>query len=154
MLRYAHTNLVARDARALIAFYRDVLGCENIGQTRDLSGDWLDRLTNIPGAHIVGEHLALPGCDGKVTLEIFEYGKKERAARGIGTPGFGHIAFEVDDVARTLADVRTGGGGQLGELVKVDYPDGRRATFVYATDPEGNVVELQSWERQAAGADL
>ncbi len=152
MLRYAHTNLIARDARALIAFYRDVLGCAHVGQTRDLSGDWLDRLTNIPGARIVGEHLALPGCDGEITLEIFEYGEKEQAARGIATPGFGHIAFEVDDVAKTLADVRAGGGGQLGELVNVDYPDGRRATFVYATDPEGNVVELQSWQRQDAGA--
>jgi catechol 2,3-dioxygenase-like lactoylglutathione lyase family enzyme len=152
MLRYAHTNLIARDARALIAFYRDVLGCESIGQTRDLSGDWLDRLTGIPGAHIAGEHLALPGCGGKITLEIFEYGEEERASRGIGTPGFGHIAFEVDDVARKLADVRARGGGQISELVKVDYPDGRRGTFVYATDPEGNVVELQSWEKQAAGA--
>ena len=152
MLRYAHTNLIARDARALIAFYRDVLGCESIGQTRDLSGDWLDRLTGIPGAHIAGEHLALPGCEGKITLEIFEYGEEELASRGISTPGFGHIAFEVDDVARKLADVRARGGGQIGELVKVDYPDGRRGTFVYATDPEGNVVELQSWEKQAVGA--
>lgn len=149
MLRYAHTNLIARDARALVDFYKSVLGCESVGQTRDLSGDWLDRLTNIPGAHIVGEHLALPGCGGNITLEIFQYGKEGPAsAHGIDVPGFQHIAFEVDDVAETLAAVRARGGGQLGELVTADYPDGRRATFVYATDPEGNILELQSWKRE------
>jgi catechol 2,3-dioxygenase-like lactoylglutathione lyase family enzyme len=145
MLRYAHTNLVARDARALIDFYKAALGCESVGQKRDLSGDWLDRLTGIPGAHIVGEHLALPGCCD-VTLEIFQYGGAAAAAkRFVNAPGFQHIAFEVDDVEKALDRGCAFGGGQIGELVKVGYPDGRRATFVYATDPEGNIVELQSW---------
>lgn len=27
-----------------------------------------------------------------------------------------------------------------------DYPNNVVATFVYATDPEGNIVELQNWE--------
>lgn len=72
MIRYAHTNLIARDVPLLIAFYRDVLGCRSIDQTRDLSGEWVDRLTGLSGAHIFGEHLALPGYDaGGPTLEIF-----------------------------------------------------------------------------------
>ncbi len=143
---YVHTNLVARDARTLIDFYRDAFGCESVGETRDLSGDWLDRLTGIPGAHIVGEHLAQPGTGGKVTLEIFQYaGDPPESPRRLNAPGFGHIAFAVDDVAGTLAEVIARGGGQVGELVSVDYADGRRLTVVYATDPEGNVVELQSW---------
>ncbi len=146
MFRYAHTNLIARDVRALIDFYQTALGCERIGQTRDLSGEWLDRLTGISGAHIVGEHLALPGCDETCTLEVFQYDSDAPAAvRAINAPGFQHIAFEVDDVARALSDVIAHGGGQVGECVSVNYPDGRRATFVYATDPEGNIVELQSW---------
>jgi hypothetical protein len=33
----------------------------------------------------------------------------------------------------------------IGELVYADYEDGRKATFVYATDIEGNILELQSW---------
>ena len=34
---------------------------------------------------------------------------------------------------------------QVGELVKTAYEDGRNAVFVYAADPEGNIIELQSW---------
>jgi predicted enzyme related to lactoylglutathione lyase len=148
MTRYAHTNIVARDSARLIAFYKEAFGCLSIGETRDLSGDWLDRLTGVAGAHIVGEHLLLPGYgDTYPTLEIFSYAPAggARDAR-INAPGFAHIAFAVDDVEEALARVKALGGGQLGELVRAEYPDGRRATFVYATDPEGNIVELQSWK--------
>lgn len=36
----------------------------------------------------------------------------------------------------------------MGDLVIVPYPDDLEAVFVYAKDPEGNIIELQSW-RQA-----
>lgn len=32
-----------------------------------------------------------------------------------------------------------------GELVETIYEDGRKAVFVYAADPEGNIIEIQSW---------
>ena len=74
MFRYVHTNIIAKDAAKLIAFYTTALGCTRMGQTRDLRGPWLDGLTGLPGAHIVGEHLLLPGyTDDHPTLEIFSY---------------------------------------------------------------------------------
>lgn len=146
-MQYVHTNLIAKDADALIAFYKAVLGCESIGHQRDLQGEWLDRLTGITHAHLTGEHLALPGYEGHgPTLEIFHYDQSPEAApSGINSCGFSHIAFLVDDVRQTLQQVLAAGGGQVGELVETVYPDGKKATFVYATDPEGNIVELQSW---------
>ena len=72
MFRYVHTNIIAKDAARLIAFYKQTLHCKSIGQTRDLRGPWLDRLTGLPKAHITGEHLLLPGYDDShPTLEIF-----------------------------------------------------------------------------------
>lgn len=59
--------------------------------------------------------------------------------------GIAHLAFEVDDVETTLQRLLQKGGSQIGELVKTKYEDGRNAVFVYATDCEGNIVELQSW---------
>ncbi len=149
MIRYAHTNLIAHDSRKLIAFYKEVLGCRSIGQTRDLRGDWLERMTGVAGAHIVGEHLCLPGySDDHPTLEIFSYdemcGEQNHA---VNAYGFGHLAFEVDDVAAMLAQVLAAGGSQIGELIRADYPDGRQATMVYAADPEGNILELQNWRK-------
>jgi len=149
MIHYSHTNLIAKDVNKVIAFYRDVLGCRSIGQTRDLSGEWVDRLTGIPGAHIFGEHLALPGfTEGGPTLEIFGYDTViPHAAPGVNASGFTHLAFAVDNVAHMLQTVLHNGGGQIGELVENRYADGRTITVVYATDPEGNILELQSWRR-------
>jgi len=35
----------------------------------------------------------------------------------------------------------------VGEIVTLTTATGSRVTWVYVTDPEGNVVELQSWTR-------
>lgn len=147
MIRYAHTNLIARDWRKLSTFYQCALGCVPVGP-RDLSGEWLNRLTGLSGAHITGEHLLLPGYgEDHPTLELFSYDEMDALPGRINRTGFAHIAFEVDDVAETLARVLHEGGGQIGELVTADYPGGVTACFVYATDPEGNILELQSWTR-------
>ena len=147
MFRYAHTNIVAHDAARLIDFYRTALHCTSIGETRDLRADWLDQLTGLTDTHIVGEHLRLPGYGlDHPTLEIFSYdAAAPNTPHLINRPGLAHLAFEVDDVDQTLAAILDAGGGQIGETVRADYEDGRTATFVYATDPEGNIIELQSW---------
>ncbi len=146
MFRYVHTNIIAKDYRRLIDFYKDVFQCKSIGETRDLRGEWLDRLTGIPGAHIVGEHLCLPGYgEDHPTLEIFSYDTMENGRGGLNQCGIAHLAFEVDDVEKTLQLLLQRGGSQIGEVVKTKYEDGREAVFVYAADCEGNIVELQSW---------
>lgn len=146
MFRYAHTNLIAGDLRRLIDFYKTVFHCRSIGETRDLQGEWLDRLTGISGAHLVGEHLCLPGYgEDHPTLEIFSYDETLSSAPAVNRRGLGHLAFEVDDVETVLKQVLEHGGGQIGELIRTRYPDGREAVFVYAADPEGNILEIQSW---------
>lgn len=152
MIRFVHTNLIAKDVKKLVDFYKAVLGCQSIGETRDLSGQWLDGLTGIQGAHLFGEHLLLPGYgEHHPTLEIFSYDSVFGSASGlVNAAGFSHIAFEVDDVAETLARVQKSGGSAVGEIVSSAYADGRTIQVVYAKDPEGNVIELQSWSYDTA----
>jgi glyoxylase I family protein len=92
----------------------------------------------------------MPGYDtNHPTIEIFSYDQMEgKLTHRINTYGIAHLAFEVDNVAKTLEKVIAKGGGIIGELVHVDYEDGRKATFVYATDIEGNIIELQSWDQK------
>ncbi len=152
MFRYVHTNIVARDAAALIAFYKAAFRCKSIDETRDLKGEWLDRLTQVEGAHITGEHLLLPGYGGECpTLEIFSYNDSEDDSPArINRPGIAHLAFEVDDVEATLAEILAAGGSAYGEIATAAYPGNREARFVYARDPEGNILELQSWRERAS----
>jgi catechol 2,3-dioxygenase-like lactoylglutathione lyase family enzyme len=145
-MRYAHTNVVARDWRRLADFYVNVFRCSVAGSERDLSGDWLDSASGLSGARLRGVHLLLPGhgSDGP-TLEVFSYDDLvESQSPAANRVGFGHVAFAVEDVEETLAELVAAGGSRLGEIVTADTAAGR-LTFVYARDPEGNIVELQTW---------
>jgi catechol 2,3-dioxygenase-like lactoylglutathione lyase family enzyme len=148
VIRYAHTNLVARDWRALAAFYCDVFGCTPRPPERTIDAPWLARGTGVANARLRGIHLNLPGHgDRGPTLEIFEY--LEQLERPPGTlanrPGFTHIAFEVDDVAAARARVLAAGGSDVGEMVTAAVDGAGTITFTYVADPEGNIIELQTW---------
>jgi predicted enzyme related to lactoylglutathione lyase len=145
--RFGHVNLVAADWRSLADFYQRVFGCVFVPPERDLSGPVLEAGTGIPGATIRGAHLRLPGLGQEgPTLEIFQYGSgPERPVTAINRPGFGHIAFAVSDVAAAREAVLAEGGRVVGEVVTTGTSDGRRVTWTYMTDPEGNILELQAW---------
>ena len=147
MFRYVHTNIIARDSVRLIDFYKTAFQCKSIGEARDLRGDWLDKMTGISNAHIVGEHLLLPGYGvDHPTHEIFQYDEMGVSnTPQINRCGIAHLAFEVDNVEETLNRILVAGGGQIGEIVRAEYENGKKAIFVYAKDIEGNILELQSW---------
>ena len=145
--QFVHTNIVARDWKRLARFYEKVFQCKPVPPERKLSGLWLEKGTGIPGARIEGIHLRLPGLgDDGPTLEIFQYSQQEeRQETAINRPGFAHIAFSVDDVEVARQTVIRAGGGTIGEIVSVEIPDAGKIQFIYLTDPEGNIIELQHW---------
>ena len=149
LARLAHVNLIARDWRKLAAFYARVFGCVPVPPERELAGPWLDEATGLPGARLAGIHMRFPGqpADGP-TLEIFQYEQSVEAPLPVTNRlGFGHIAVAVPDVAAARDAVAAAGGGGIGALVSVEIPGAGHIQFVYATDPEGNILELQHWSR-------
>ena len=123
--RFGHVNVTGSDWRRLAAFYTDVFGCEFVPPERDIRSADLDAATGLSDAHLTGAHLRLPGHgDSGPTLEIFQYDALD-----------GHPGGRVDRP----------GGARFGEVVSMQTKDGRRITWVYVTDPEGNIVELQAW---------
>jgi catechol 2,3-dioxygenase-like lactoylglutathione lyase family enzyme len=147
-IKYVHTNLIAKDWRRLA--HGVVFGCEPVGPERNLSGEWIDTATGLRGVHIGGAHLRLPGYekDGP-TLEIFQY-QPERIRVGelaINQPGYGHLAFLVDSVAEVVAMVLAQGGSVVSEIVQREYAELGTLIFVYARDPEGNLIEIQHWRK-------
>jgi catechol 2,3-dioxygenase-like lactoylglutathione lyase family enzyme len=145
--RFGHVNVTARDWRRLAAFYTDVFGCEFVPPERDIRGPDLDAATGLHDAHLTGAHLRLPGHgETGPTLEIFEYDALDpHPGARVDRPGWGHVAFQVPDVAAAIEAVLAAGGGRLGATVTMQTKDGRHVTWVYVTDPEANLVELQAW---------
>ncbi len=148
-MKYVHTNIIARDWKRLSEFYITVFKCTPVPPERHLSGAWVDRLTALNGAGIDGVHLRLPGYDDGPTLEIFSYTPSNfrETPDGINRQGFGHIAFLVDSIEEVLNDLLKNGGSRLGEIVVTDYKELGTLTVVYASDPEGNYIEIQNWSK-------
>ena len=144
-MKYVHTNLIARDWRKLSEFYCKVFDCVQVPPERDLEGKWLDNATGIENVKIRGVHLRLPGYghDGP-TLEIFQYSDiKPWPEKSPDSQGFGHIAFSVDNVDETLNRILEAGGGSVGVVTEVKIEGVGTIKFVYARDPEGNIIEVQ-----------
>ncbi len=147
-IKYKHTNLIAKDWKRLSDFYQKVFKCVPVPPERDLSGGWLDKVTGIADAQISGMHYRLPGFDDNgPTLEIFQYSPmSEHPVVYPNTPGFSHIAFEVDDVSAVARAVFDHGGSTVGELTTKDVHGVGLLTVQYVADPEGNIIELQKLE--------
>ncbi|RKX85003.1 MAG: VOC family protein [Spirochaetes bacterium] len=94
-----------------------------------------------------GGHSAAP------TLEIFQYDSLKGGVLGAGgergrspaDPGFGHIAFTVDDVKAAVEAVFENGGSAVGERTVREIPGAGIIDFQYVRDPEGNIIEVQKW---------
>ncbi|MEA5444411.1 VOC family protein [Gammaproteobacteria bacterium AB-CW1] len=146
--RFAHVNIVARDWRRLADFYENVFGCLPVGPERDYQGRDLDAGTGLSGARLRGVHLKLPGFDGDAapTLEIFQYDPSgDDPPRSVNRIGFGHICFQVRDVAAARKSVLANGGSAVGKVVTLSPSPTASVTWCYVKDPEGNILELQRW---------
>ncbi|MEJ2724979.1 MAG: VOC family protein [Deltaproteobacteria bacterium] len=146
--RFSHVNIISKNWKNLAEFYIRVFDCKPKPPERNLSGEWVDELTDLSDAKIKGIHLLLPGYDTDgPTLEIFEYSENIRnAGKNINLEGFGHIAFAVDDVEQKLNLLLENGGSSVGKMIDAKIESVGKISVVYAKDPEGNIVEIQKWE--------
>jgi glyoxylase I family protein len=125
-LTFSHVALNCQDPAAMERFYTKHLGFR--------------RARVIP---LGGDQIVFLRC-GQVRLELFR--ASDGAARprpekdGPGTPGVRHLAFQVDDVDRVLADMGPEARVTLGPLTFDDFIPGWKTVWV--SDPEGNVVEI------------
>jgi len=146
-IKYRHLNIVASDWRKLATFYEKALGCEIVPPERDLSGPWIEQGVGVKGAKITGIHVRLPGHgDNGTTIEILQYAENlPKPSPKANREGFSHIAFEVDDVEAVMRKVLEHGGSKVGDIASGHVEGTGQVTLVYLADPEGNIVELQSW---------
>jgi glyoxylase I family protein len=146
---YLHTNLTVKDIEKMKAFYENVFGCVSVREIQQLTGKWIEGITSVKDGEIKYVHLRFPGHGSNgPELELIEYVNPTKEYEITpNTLGFGHISFSVENVHEALKQVVQAGGGSVGDVVTVEVPKRGLLTEVYATDPEGNVIELQSYAK-------
>lgn len=147
-MKYVHTNIISSNWKQLAQFYIQVFQCKIIPPVRSQEGRWLEKGTGVIGAKLEGVHLKLPGYgENGPTLEIYQYAEMvKNVPIAPNQIGLGHLAFEVENVEETLSDILLYGGKVNGSISKHQIDGVGTITFVYARDPEGNLVELQHWD--------
>lgn len=153
-IKFAHVSITARDLNRLAVFYMDALGCTPARAEKGFSGEWLEKGTGVSGADFRRVHLRMPGGgeDGPF-LEIIEYSETQYdpTPPAANRTGLRHVAFETEtpEELRERYDlVLESGGRKLGEITEREIEGLGTVTFVYMTDPEGNIVELVSWREE------
>lgn len=148
-IKFGHVNIIATDWQKLAQFYIDLFSCTEVPPIRNQSGQWLSKGTGVKDASLEGVHLRLPGWgDNGPTLEIYSYhAMEEKLPTMANRKGFGHIAFQVDDVESMVKNILANGGSLVGEIVQNYVPGVGELIFAYCTDPEENIIEIQSWKK-------
>ena len=119
--RLDHVSLNVSDRTRSITWYRDVLGLEQRGEPR--RDDW---------PVFMGE---LGACVALFQAQV------ETAERQPESTGLRHVAFMVcrDDLAAAQTRLREHG-------VEFRFEDHGNAHSIYFPDPDGNVIELTTYE--------
>lgn len=146
-IKFGHTNIVTKNWKKLADFYEQVFDCKPVPPERNQKGEWLDKGTGVSNAHLQGMHLRLPGFgDHGPTLEIYEYATIINSEKNFSNKqGFGHIAFQVDEIEVILELAIRNGATKIGQLSEHYVENVGLLKFIYIADPDGNIIELQNW---------
>jgi glyoxylase I family protein len=151
-----HINLVVDDMQAAIGFYCDLLGMR-LGRQATIGGPWIDAMTGLAGVEADVVFLELPEGPG---IELLHYRKPQgMRPEGLARPntkGLRHFALRVQKLDELAARMKAAGARLASEVqevpaAQVDYADLRKR-LLYCYDPEGNLLELCSYESSGTKA--
>jgi lactoylglutathione lyase len=136
-----HTGLQVDSLAASVAFYRDVLGFEEVFSWNP-KAPYIGELVGYPDVDLHAAILRIPGSD--VFLELLEYRNVERTAVDTRTanPGTAHVAFFVDNLEELYEELRSAGIPSVSKPVSPTIGPNKGGLVVYMIDPDGIRVEL------------
>ncbi|MDP9256238.1 MAG: VOC family protein [Actinomycetota bacterium] len=137
-----HVGITVRDLEASIRFYHDVLGLQFSNEPSPwFEGEELGKAVGVPGGALRQVSLLL----GDTTLELLEYkSPPSETTRPLTSNSFGasHVAFLVDDIEATKAELETKGIEFYSDVNLVDEGVLAGWRWMYFEDPDGYPLEL------------
>lgn len=118
-----HVAVICSDYRRSLAFYTDVLGLEVLSEHYRAERDSYKT------------DLAL---NGRYLVELFSFPDPPKRVSGPEAAGLRHLAFEVDDIGVSVAELDAKGVPH--EEVRTDPFTGK--SFVFFKDPDGLPIEF------------
>jgi len=137
--RLTHLGICVSDLERSLRFYRDVLGCKQVGRL-ELGGGAADVLNGLTGVKVRAIYLERDGW----RLELIDFASPgwvgPSEPRPMNQLGLTHLSLRVDDLDAICAQLERAGGHLLAET-RVGKPDSPTRA-VFALDPDGLRLEL------------
>ncbi|MCQ2409373.1 MAG: VOC family protein [Clostridia bacterium] len=117
-LKFIHVNIITEDWRGLCDHFNTMFGSEDTGKIKDHSGSFKEGVIGVPGVHVIGKHILLPGFYlSYPTVEIFEYSIKGKdTVPQLDEIGLSAIGFKSDDLDKDKDIIIKNGGAFVKDL--------------------------------------
>jgi catechol 2,3-dioxygenase-like lactoylglutathione lyase family enzyme len=137
--RLTHLGICVSDLERSLRFYRDVLGCKEVGRL-EMEGGNADVLNEMQGSRIRAIYLERDGW----RLELIEFPSPgwvgPQTPRPMNQVGLTHLSLRVDDLDAICSRIEQAGGGVL-PATRIGAPRGP-VHVIMAHDPDGLRLEL------------
>jgi catechol 2,3-dioxygenase-like lactoylglutathione lyase family enzyme len=136
---FNHFSFTVSDLDESVAFYEKIIGLEQISYSQRPQY-YTEQVTGISGYYMKIAYLRGYG----ITLELIEYvGPQKRITHSTSdTIGSGHICFNVDSLPEMLETLNRHGVKVKSDPVEIVAGTNKGGLVVYASDPDGIVLEL------------
>jgi lactoylglutathione lyase len=138
---FFHAGVTVSNIEEGLRFYRDLLGLE-LESLGERSGEYVVDIVGLQPETLVVAMLKIPGSE--VRLELFEYRGIERhsASSRPCDPGAGHFCLFVNDLDALHGRLVAAGYSTRRPVKAITSGPHAGAKTVYATGPDGYIVEL------------
>ena len=140
--RVHHTSFTVAEMDRSLAFYRDLLGMEVIGDQGG-KGSYLATVTGFPDVEMRVVFLK-PTPTSEHIIELIQYHAPMGTPADVRTcnPGAGHICFVVEDLHSVHAKLSQAGVPFKSEPVAIAAGRHKGGYTIYGTDPDGVTIEF------------
>ena len=152
VLGASHTGFQVADLDRALAFYRDLLGFEEIWR-RVVTEKYIGTLVGYTGLELHQALLRIPGTNH--SLELLDYRNVARTPVDTRTanPGTAHICLIVRDLPRLYRRLVDAGVEFISPPISPTVGPNTGRLVAYMCDPDGIRVELLQLETHAALSD-
>jgi catechol 2,3-dioxygenase-like lactoylglutathione lyase family enzyme len=137
--RLTHVGICVSDLERSLRFYRDVLGCKEVGRL-EMEGGTADVINEMTGVRVQAIYLERDGW----RLELIAFPAPgtvgPKTPRPMNQLGLTHLSLRVDDLEAVCARLEAAGGGLL-PATRIGGPDAP-VHVIMAHDPDGTRLEL------------
>ena len=148
-----HISVTVSDMERSLAFYRDLLGLEQV-ETHRLEGETISKMAGKEGVVMEVVRLQAPETPG-LLLDLQQYVEPQgKVSDGkLGDVGHSHICFGVPNMAQAYEELQSEGVKFVSEPVSFDL-GWAVVHVVFFEDPDGYILELMQvpYETKEAGA--